>query len=309
MVDGGYQQDGIHTQDSAHDEPTSARRLALVAGLNLLAFLGQVIGGLFFGSIALLSDGIHSLFDALAYLLAFGAGYLATRSGPTEWYSYGFHRLEPLAAFLNGLLLLPMVGYIIWESLQRVTATVTIMTGPTLVLAGAGFAINIVSVFLLHHDQMSLNERGAFAHLLGDAGGSLAVIGSVLIIDLTGWQLIDPLVAVVIGGLILWTALAVLTDSGAIVTLQAPVAQSELRAAIEAVDGIQSVTDLHTWQLCSHLTIATVHATTTANTTDGVRAATQRVHGRLADRGIEHATVELRPAGMSHEPCLTCHTH
>ena len=120
----GHDHEGSH--GSPTEESTSTRRLALVAVVNLVGFVVELAGGLLFGSVALLSDAFHMLFDMLAYAMAFGASYTAERFEGGQSWSFGLHRLEPFAAFLNGVLLLPMVGYILWESYQRFLDPVTI---------------------------------------------------------------------------------------------------------------------------------------------------------------------------------------
>lgn len=112
-----YGEDESHDHTHGHGgSETSTRKLALVAILNLVGFVAELAGGLLFGSVALVSDAVHMLFDALAYVMAFSAAYVATNYDVSNRWSYGLHRLEPLAAFLNGALLIPMVGYILYEA-------------------------------------------------------------------------------------------------------------------------------------------------------------------------------------------------
>ena len=273
---------------------SSSRRLAIVAGLNLLGFVAELAGGLLFGSVALLSDAVHMLFDALAYVLAFAAAFVAARTEPTDRWSFGFHRLEPLAAFLNGALLIPMVAFILYESYQRFVDPVAIGTGPVLAIAVGGLAINGLSVLVLEGDGMSLNERGAYYHLLGDAGGSIAVIVAVLAVEYTGVRAIDPIAAALIAGVVLWSAGKVLRGSGAIFLHRSPIDGSDLRAALLEVDGVRSVEDLHVWQVCSELTVATVHVRTDADSLPEEDRVTRRVHDLLGTFGVDHATVEPR---------------
>lgn len=130
--------ESVHTHAGSHGDhshghdtsSTSSRKLAAVSAINLLGFFAELVGGLLFGSVALLSDAFHMLFDALAYVMAFAAAHVADRYGGSDRWSYGLHRLEPLAAFLNGLLLLPMVGFILWEAYQRFLNPIEIGTVP-----------------------------------------------------------------------------------------------------------------------------------------------------------------------------------
>ncbi|GAB3675901.1 cation diffusion facilitator family transporter [Halopiger thermotolerans] len=301
-----------HDRDHGHDHgasSTSSRKLAAVSAINLLGFVAELAGGLLFGSVALISDAFHMLFDALAYVMAFAASHVAESYGDEGRWSYGLHRLEPLAAFLNGVLLLPMVGFILWESYQRFLEPVAIGTGPTLVIAAGGLAVNVGSIYVLHGGEMSLNERGAFYHLLGDAGGSIAVIVSTLVIELTGFRIVDPLTAGLIALVVTWSAVNVLRGSSAIFLHRTPFDRDAVRAALADVDGVTGVDDLHAWQVCSRITVATVHLETDAETMADAEAVTRRVHAELDARGVDHATVELCPAYDEREVHLNAHCH
>jgi len=301
---------GGHGGDAHDHGPTgsSSRSLAAVAAINLVGFVVELAGGLAFGSVALVSDAVHMLFDALAYVLAFVAAAVAERVDAGDTWSFGLHRIEPFAAFLNGLFLLPMVGFILWESFQRFLDPVAIGTGPTLAIAVGGLLVNLVSVVVLEGDDMSLNERGAFYHLLGDAGGSVVVIVSVLAVEFTGVRAVDPVAAVVVAGLVAWSAVRVLRESGAVFFLKTPVDVDALRVDLLDIDQIVDVRDLHAWQVCSRLTVATVHVETDAETLSAAEAVDNRVHAVLADHGIDHATVE-RCSGDDRHVRLDAHGH
>ena len=298
------------------EEPTAAalvgsRKLALVAVINLVGFVVELAGGLLFGSVALLSDAFHMLFDMLAYAMAFGASYTAERFESGDEWSYGLHRLEPAAAFLNGVLLLPMVGYIVYESYQRFIDPVQIDTGLTLVIALGGLLVNLGSVYVLQGGEMSLNERGAFYHLLGDAGGSVAVIVSTVAIAVFDVPVADPMAAIFIGGLVLWSAGKVLRESTAILLERSPLSVGDLRRDLLNLDGIVGVSDLHVWQVCSQLTVASVRLTHSATSLDEQGLIRSEVHGLLTDSGIDHATVELvdHTNGASDSSVRTNHDH
>lgn len=301
----GHDHDGAHS----HGESTSSRKLALVAGINLIGFVAELAGGILFGSVALISDAIHMLFDALAYVMAFAASYVADRYETSARWSYGLHRLEPLAAFLNGVLLIPMVGFILWESYQRFLDPIEIGTVPTLAIAVGGLLINVGSVYILQGGEMSLNEKGAFYHLLGDAGGSIAVIVAVVAIEVTGIGIIDPITAGLIAVVILWSAGKVLKGSGAIFLIQTPIDPEVVRDEIEMIDGVTRVDDLHAWQICSQITVATTHVETSGDDTADVEGINQRIHQVLADHGVDHATVELCPAYGERPTHLNSHGH
>ena len=320
--------ESAHTHDDSHDghdhdhgghghghghghggESTSSRKLAAVSLINVVGFLVELVGGLAFGSVALVSDAVHMLFDALAYVMAFAASYVAEHYGDDERWSYGLHRLEPFAAFLNGLLLLPMVAFILWESYQRFLEPIAIGTGPTIAIAIGGLLVNVGSVFVLHGDAMSLNEKGAFYHLLGDAGGSVAVIVSVVAIDVTGISVIDPIAAALIAVVVTWSAITVLRGSGEIFFLKTPLKSDEIQSHIREIDGVDAVDDFHAWQICSQITVATVHVETDVETMLEAESVTRRVHDELAGHGVDHATVELSPRYDDRDIHLDTHCH
>ena len=275
-------------------EEQSIRKLGLVAAINLVGFVIELAGGLAFGSVALVGDALHMLFDAVAYVIALGATVIARRSNPGGRWSYGLHRIEPFAAFLNGVLLVPMVGYLVYESYQRYLSPVEIDAGMTLILAAGGLVINVASVYVLQGGEMSLNERGAFYHLLGDAGASVAVIVSMLVIMYTDLLIIDPLTAVLIAGLIVWSAAILLRESGAIFFQQSPVDVDEIRSSIEALDGVQSIEDLHVWALSSQISVASVYVVDSTTTLEERDALIATIHEQLESQfDINHATVEV----------------
>lgn len=288
---------------ATHDHGTdgSVRRLALVAAINAVGFAVELAGGLAFGSVALVADALHMLFDALAYVVALAATVVASRSTPSGRWSYGLHRVEPFAAFLNGVLLVPMVLFLVNESYQRYLSPVAIDATVTLVLATGGLAINLASVYVLQGGEMSLNERGAFYHLLGDAGASVAVIVSMLVILATDLYVVDPLTAVLVAGFIVWSALVLLRESGTIFFQRSPVDPEEVRTAIEAIDGVEGVADLHVWSLSSRIAVASVAVIDSTTTIAERDALVARIHEELRSRfDVAHATVEATAEPHGH---------
>lgn len=299
-----------HSHVHGTDEGSS-RKLAVVAVINVVGFLAELGGAIAFGSVALLGDAVHMLFDAIAYVMAFAAARFAEEYGADGRWSYGLHRLEPLSAFLNGALLIPMVAYILWESYHRLTAPVEIGVVPTLAIATGGLVVNIVSVVVLEGGEMSLNERGAYYHLLGDAGGSIAVILAVAGVHFLGVPWIDPAAAALIAGFVAWSAAKLVGGSGAIFLHRSPVDLGEVEDEMRAVDGVAGVDDCHIWQVCSEITVATAHI----ELADGVQtlADTEHVlrdvHDVLGSHGVDHATVEVCPEFESRETHLAAHDH
>lgn len=280
-----------------HNHEEQESRLALVAGINLLGFLVELAGGLLFGSVALLSDALHMLFDALAYVMAWSAEHLASNYEQGEKWSYGLHRLEPLSAFVNGVLLVPMSLFIMYEAYNRFLNPVTIGVGPTIAVATFGLLLNLASVYVLQGDEMNLNEKGAFYHLLGDAGASVAVIVSSVLVSVTEVTMIDPVTAILIATLILWSAGKLVAGSAGIFLHISPVARSEIDTSVQSVEGVGKILDCHTWEVCSELTIATLQIEVDAGTIDELEEIRENCHSVLSECGVDHATVELLPPG------------
>lgn len=268
--------------------------MLVVILLNLLGFVLEVSGGILLGSVALLTDGLHMLFDMSAYTVAFIAMYVAGRSS-----NYHKHRVEPLAALVNAVLLFVLVGFILFESYNRVSNPTDIDTGLVVVISVIGLLINLLSVYVLETDDMSLNERGAVYHLLGDTGGSIGVIVAMVGVAVTGNQVIDPIIAVIIAILILWSAVRILINTKRIFMHNSPVDESTLRRRMNNISSVESVCCVHTWQICSQITAATVHLASSENQ-DEVR---NQVHNILKDYSIDHSTVEVRDSGQSFKYC------
>jgi cobalt-zinc-cadmium efflux system protein len=206
-------------------------------------------------------------------------------------------------------LLLPMVGYILWESYQRFLDPIEIGTGPTLAIAVGGLLINIASVYILQGGEMSLNERGAFYHLIGDAGGSVAVIVSTVVIELTGLRIVDPLTAALIAVIVIWSAVKVIRGSGAIFLHRTPLDADTVRSRLLEMDGIEGIDDFDAWQICSQITVATTHIETDVETMTEADDVIGRIHKELAHQGVDHATVELSSTDTDRSTHLNRHTH
>lgn len=286
---------GRHEHDGEHPVgDRSVRRLGLVGAINLVGFAVELVGGLAFGSVALVGDALHMLFDALAYVVALGATVVARRSAPGGRWTFGLHRVEPFAAFLNGVLLVPMVLYLVYESYQRYLSPVEVDATMTMVLAAGGLLVNAVSVYVLQGGEMSLNERGAYYHLLGDAGASVAVVVSMLVVRVTGLTVVDPLTAVLIAGLIVWSAVKLLRESGVIFFQQSPVDPAAVRATLEAIDGVERTEDLHVWSLSSRISVASVYVSDSTTSLEERDALVARIHEVLEEEfAVTHATVEV----------------
>jgi len=186
-------------------------RLRWALGLTVIFLILEVIGAFWTGSLALLADAGHMLTDVAGMGLSLFAIWFASRP-PTPMNTYGYVRLEILAALANGVLLLSMAVFILYEAYQRIWSPPEILVGPMLIIAIVGLGVNLASMWLLHKGaDESLNLRGAYLEVLGDALASLGVIVAALLIHWTGWILVDPLISGTIGLFILprtWNLIA-----------------------------------------------------------------------------------------------------
>jgi cobalt-zinc-cadmium efflux system protein len=268
----------------------------------------EIVGGFLTDSLALLADAGHMLSDTFAIGLALVALTLASRPS-TPHRSFGFQRAEILAAFVNGLTLVLIAGWIIWEAAGRFRDPPDVLGGWMLAVAATGLVVNTVSAFILaRSERESLNVRAAFRHVLADLLGSAGVIVAAVVILLTGWTTVDPLVSVAIALLILGSAWGVLRDSTAILMEQAPsgVDADAVAQAITDVPGVTSVHDLHVWTITSGFDALSAHVLVgRGEDCHGLRREIERVlearfeitHTTLqVDHDASDALIELRPA-------------
>jgi cobalt-zinc-cadmium efflux system protein len=296
-------------QRHSHDHRASSRRaLTTVLVLTVAFTVVEIVGGFVTDSLALLADAGHMLSDTFAIGLALVALTLASRPS-TPRRSFGFQRAEILAAFVNGLTLVLISGWIIWEAVGRFRDPPDVLGGWMLAIAATGLVVNTVSALILarsEHD--SLNVRAAFRHVLADLLGSAGVIVAAVVILLTGWTTVDPLVSVAIALLILGSAWGVLRDSTAILMEQAPsgVDADAVAQAITDVPGVTSVHDLHVWTITSGFDALSAHVLVgRGEDCHGLRREIERVlearfeitHTTLqVDHDASDALIELRPA-------------
>ncbi len=277
------------------DSRSARRRVALAAGLTGGFMLVEVAGGLLSGSLALLADAAHMLTDTGALLLAW-LGYRLGERPADAARSYGFGRIRILAAFTNGLLLLVLAAWILWEAVRRLLEPGEIMGGVMLCVAVAGLIVNLMSFVILHGgDQHDLNLRGAVWHVVGDMLGSLAAILAALVILTTGWTLADPLLSALVAGLIAWAGAGIIRRAGHILLEGTPpgLSASEIiRELTTHVPGVASVSHVHAWAITETRPMVTLEVTAEAGASPELlrRAVKSRLHESF---GVAHATVEV----------------
>jgi cobalt-zinc-cadmium efflux system protein len=248
----------LHHHDHGHDHPVGCadrgrRRLWIVFAITAGFMVVEFVGGLLTNSLALLSDSAHMLTDVAALLLSLFALWFAGRPA-TPRKSFGFHRAEILAALANGAGVVVLAVFIVVEGVGRLADPPEVKSGPMLVVASAGLLVNVAAAFLLHgHSHESLNVRGAFVHVLGDALGSVGAMAAAVVMLATGFRLADPIASFLVAGLIVWSAWNVLKQALDILLEGTPahVDSEAVRAALAAVPGVAKIHDLH-----AHLVLA-----------------------------------------------------
>jgi cobalt-zinc-cadmium efflux system protein len=286
-----------HEGHAHHHHHAGAReaRLLVAFGLTASFMLVELVGGLLAGSLALIADAGHMLTDAGALALAWGAARVSRRPNDARR-TYGYHRLEVLAAFVNGAALIAVVAWIAVEAASRLLAPVPVLGGPTLVIAAVGLLVNLVAFAVLHGGgSENLNVRGAALHVLGDLLGSLAAIVAGAVILATGWTPIDPLLSILVALLVLRSAWLLLRRSGHILLEGAPdwLDEAELRSGLHAaVPEVTDVHHVHVWMLTQERPLMTLHARIAPEADP--RLALAAISDFLKRRyGVDHATVQI----------------
>ncbi|WP_439635491.1 cation diffusion facilitator family transporter [Oceanicaulis sp.] len=287
-----------HGHGHSHAHPVDGRnesRTLIAAALTGGFMLAEVIGGLLTGSLALLADAAHMLTDFAALLLAWGAFRLSRRPA-TSKRSYGYDRMQILAAFANGVTLSILVVWIVCEAVMRLFDPNEIQATGMAVIAVLGLLVNIVAFAVLHGaDTSNLNIRGALAHVMGDLLGSVAAIIAAGVIWWTGWTPIDPLLSLLIAGLIGVSAWRLVRDAGRVLLEAAPdhIDPEALRTDLMAsTPGVLDIHHVHVWSLTPDRPMATLHARIEPEA--DVAQIVRRLKARLAEQyKLTHATIEV----------------
>jgi len=229
---------------------TGARPLAIAVALTLGYSLVELIGGLWSGSLALIADAGHMATDSAALLFALAANLIARRP-VSDRHSFGLARVEVIAAFVNALAMLAVVVWIFVEAFDRIASPVAVKGLAVFGIAIVGLLINILVAWSLSRDRENVNTRAAFIHVLGDLLGSVAAIAAGIIIYLGGPLIVDPLLSILVGGLILRSTFGVLKETTLVLLDSVPehVDYSRVGESIATLPGVVSVHDLHIWSM------------------------------------------------------------
>lgn len=292
-----------HEHDHHDDaDESNLRRVMIALVLTGVFMVVEVIGGIISGSLALLADAGHMLTDTMALALAAMAFHVSKRP-PDGKLTFGYQRFQILAAFVNGLSLLAIVGWILIEAVDRFMHPQDVLGGTMLVVAAAGLVVNMISFAVLHTgDQDNLNIRGAAVHVAGDLLGSVATIVAAIVIIYTGWMLIDPILSVAVAALILKSAWLLVKRSAHILLEGAPewLDVSTMQERIVAgVPGVGEIHHVHIWGLTQQQLMLTMHMSMSdspASQADVLRDVKKFLQ---EEYGIGHATIEVDVDGCT----------
>ena len=293
-----------HDHDHGAARATSRRRLAWTLALVVLYMAAEVVGSLLTNSLALLADAGHMLSDAGSLALALFALAVAARPA-TAQRTYGYHRVEILAALAHGATLVAIALFVVVEAVGRLAAPPEVAAPGLVAVAAGGLLVNLVGLALLHGGrEASLNVRGAWLHVLTDALGSVQAMVAGGLIWLFGWRWADPVASLAIAVLVAWSAWSLLKEAVAVLMEWAPghIDVDRVRASLRQVPGVLEVHDLHVWTITSGLDALSCHVIAR----DRAQPVLLReIRTILRQRfGIDHVTVQVEPE--EYEGCRGC---
>lgn len=282
--------------DHAHHSLTLSRKLTIATAANVLVVAGEIVVGLYAGSLALIGDALHNLTDAGALVIALIAVRLSRRA-PTSIKSFGYQRAGILAAFINAGFLVAFTLFIFTEAWTRLKEPHAVETMPMLIAAAIALVVNSSTALSLRHEsQHDVNIRGAFVHMIGDAVSSAGIIVAAILIRTTGSTLWDALVSILIGILVLWSSYGVLRESVNLLLEGTPsgIDPVAVTRALGEIEGIHGVHHLHIWALgpsspalSCHLMVGDVPLRNTATLLEEVNSMLAR------DHRIAHTTIQF----------------
>ena len=285
---------------------TATRTFAIVTLANLAYTVVEAGYGFATDSLALLSDALHNFGDVLGLGLAWGAAVIARRM-PTQRHTYGWRRATLLSPLANALLLVAFAGALAWEAVRRLGEPPQVPALPVIVVAAIGIAVNLGGAWMMrdgpdHGHAHDLNRRGAFLHLLADAGVSVAaVLAGIGMLEL-GWNWLDPATALLVGAVVAASAFSLLRDSfnAAMDAVPRGLEQARVRDWLQAQDGVSAVHHLHIWSLGAGEIAMTAHLVRAGS--EGHDDFLDRMHHELDARfGINHPTLQVEFGDTCHD--------
>jgi cobalt-zinc-cadmium efflux system protein len=288
-----------HHAGHNHTPKDFSATFAIAAALNISLVVLQVVFGLLSHSVALLADAGHNAGDALGLLFAWGAHVLSKRT-PTPRYTYGFRSASILASLLNAAILLIATGAIAVEAVRRFFEPAPVEGLTVIMVAAIAIVLNGVAALLLMTGKQDLNIRGAFLHMVADAGVSVGVVIAGVLIYFTGWNRIDPATSLVISGVIVWGTWGLLRESASLSlnAMPAEIHPNKVRDYLEGLPGVERIHDLHVWAMSTTETALTCHLVIPSGHPGDafIESVCHELHDRFR---IDHPTlqIELGDAG------------
>ena len=286
----------------------SRNRLTLVLALTAAYMVAEAAGGWLTGSLALLADAGHMLADVAALVLALLAARFGSRpASPTK--TFGYYRLEILAAFTNGVVLVLVSLYILYEAYGRWLSPPEIeRPGAVTLVAAGGLLVNVVCAWLLHgQHERDLNLRGAWLHVIGDAAGSVGAILAGALVALYGWHRADPLFSAAIGLLIIWSSWNLIREATNVLLEGAPahINLAAVEGAIRETRGVEDVHDLHVWTITSGRDALSAHVvhTPAVSQPELLKSLRSKLHDQF---GVDHLTIQMETGDFEDETFHFC---
>lgn len=287
-----------------HHNHKSAKQLKRVILLTVSFMVVEAVGGYYTNSLALMSDAAHMLTDTAALSLSLFAFFMSSLPA-SDTRTYGFYRLEILAAFINGIFLALLSFAIIWGAWSRYQNPAEIKALEMFGIATAGLVFNLVGAWLLVHDRHHLNIRGALFHVLGDALGSVGAMTAALCVYFFGWKQADPLVSAVIALIIIASSFKLILDTTHVILEGTPhhLDAEEIRQALFKIKEVQEVHDLHVWSITSGMVSLSVHVVAEDCSRHDLLCT---IRDMLKDSfSIEHVTIQIEDESLKkHEPVI-----
>jgi cobalt-zinc-cadmium efflux system protein len=287
---------GSQRSEASHLSSVGRRPLKIALAIVLAVMAFEVTGGILSNSLALLGDAGHMLVDALALGLSLFAMTIARRPA-TSTKTYGYHRVEIMAALANGTTLILVSLYIFYEAYHRFLSPPLIQTSLMLLVAIIGLIANLTEILLLRKEsRRNLNIKAAFWHIVGDTISSVGVIAAAVIISVTGWRVADPVIAVFIGFIILWGAVRLVSESVDILLEAVPrhIQVDKVIEIIKSVAGVEDVHDIHIWTITSDMHALSAHLRIEDQRVSRSAEIVKTVNQGLAKHfDIRHTTLQL----------------
>jgi cobalt-zinc-cadmium efflux system protein len=279
-----------------HLDQSISGRLKYAIGITAITLLVEVAGGIWTNSLALLSDAAHVFLDLFALVLSFAAIKLSSFPA-SDTRTFGWHRAEVFASFINGATVFLIAIVITYEAIQRFLSPQEIKSLPMFIIATVGLATNLLAASALHqHSHDDLNVRSAFLHVVGDAAVSVGVIAAGITIYFTGLYVLDPIASIVIGCTIFWGAWRILRESTHILLEGVPrgLNTAEVVNAIRGVEGVHDVHHFNLWTICSHILALSAHIDIEPDYKDKQASVLRTVEEILLDNyHISHTTLQV----------------